>query len=249
MILYFTGTGNSRYIAKKLARETGDSLLYINERIKNKDFSTVTATEHLVFVTPTYAWQIPRLVREWIKKTEFLGTRKAWFVMNCGSEIGNAAQYNKELCDTMGFTYMGTAEIVMPENYIAMFPSPSDDEAKEIIKKAESVIEKIATLLKEKQEFPVPKGKFVSKIMSGPVNSMFYPFFVKAKHFKVDEKCIGCGKCVSLCPLNNIELKDNKPVWGKNCTHCMACICSCPTKAVEYGRISVGKNRYLCKWE
>lgn len=247
MILYFTGTGNSRYIAKKLAGETGDSLLCINDRIKNKDFTTVTATDHLVFVTPTYAWQIPRVVKEWITKTEFLGTRKAWFVMNCGSEIGNAAKYNQELCDTMGFTYMGTAEVVMPENYIAMFPSPSDDEAKEVIKKADPVIEKTAALLKEKQEFPVQKGKFVSRILSGPVNTMFYPFFVKAKAFKADEKCIGCGKCVSLCPLNNIKQKDNKPVWGKDCTHCMACICSCPTEAIEYGRISVGKNRYLCK--
>mgnify|MGYP002728531920 CR=1 FL=1 len=59
-----------------------------------------------------------------------------------------------------------------------------------------------------------------------------------------NDKCIGCGKCAKMCPLNNIKLKNSKPVWGKNCTHCMACICLCPTEAIEYGKKSVGKPRY-----
>lgn len=44
--------------------------------------------------------------------------------------------------------------------------------------------------------------------------------------------------------MNNIQLIDGKPVWGKNCTHCMACICYCPQEAIEYGKKSVGKPRY-----
>ena len=47
-----------------------------------------------------------------------------------------------------------------------------------------------------------------------------------------------------ICPLNNIHLENSKPVWGKNCTHCMACICYCPKEAIEYGRKSKGKPRY-----
>ena len=52
--------------------------------------------------------------------------------------------------------------------------------------------------------------------------------------------------CEKLCPLNNIELQNKEPVWGTNCTHCMACICGCPKEAIEYGRISKGKVRYQC---
>ena len=37
-------------------------------------------------------------------------------------------------------------------------------------------------------------------------------------------------------PLNNIRLENGKPVWGKHCTHCMACICDCPKEAIEYGK-------------
>ena len=58
--------------------------------------------------------------------------------------------------------------------------------------------------------------------------------------------CTGCGACVRACMLNNVSLTDGRPVWGKNCTHCMACICGCPQKAIEYGKKSVGKPRYQC---
>lgn len=76
------------------------------------------------------------------------------------------------------------------------------------------------------------------------VNPAFYRFFVKADAFRVTDACTGCGRCVELCPLNNVHLKNGKPVWGKNCTHCMACICYCPKEAIEYGKKSKGKPRY-----
>ena len=78
----------------------------------------------------------------------------------------------------------------------------------------------------------------------GGVRPIFYRFFVKADAFTASDACIGCGKCVRECPLNNIHLEQGKPTWGKNCTHCMECICYCPKEAIEYGKKSVGKPRY-----
>ena len=51
------------------------------------------------------------------------GAERIWFVMDCGSEIGNAAKYNRQLAAQKHLRYMGTAQIIMPENYIAMFLS------------------------------------------------------------------------------------------------------------------------------
>jgi flavodoxin len=121
MILYFTGTGNSAYIAKQMAELTGDSLISMNERIMTNDVSEINAGGKLVFVVPTYAWRIPRIVEEWIAKTKFTGDVNAYFVMNCGDTIGNAKKYIKQLCKRKGFQYMGVTGIVMPENYIAMY--------------------------------------------------------------------------------------------------------------------------------
>ena len=65
MVLYFSGTGNSKYVAKRIADALGDTLLSMNERIKAGDASAVGCGERLVIVTPTYAWRIPRIVRDW----------------------------------------------------------------------------------------------------------------------------------------------------------------------------------------
>ena len=244
MIFYFTGTGNSRYIAKQIAAVTGETIVSINDKIKAGDTAPIETDGRVVFVTPTYAWRIPRIVENWIRAVEFDGADKAWFVMDCGSEIGNAAAYNARLCADKGFAYMGTAQIVMPENYIAMFRAPDEDEAREIIAKAGPVIGKTAAELKAGAPFAKPRKNVYDRFMSGPVNPLFYRFTVKANAFTADQACIGCGKCAALCPLNNIRLEHGKPVWGKSCTHCMACIAYCPAKAIEYGKKSVGKPRY-----
>ncbi len=244
MVLYFSGTGNSKYVAKRIADALGDTLLCMNERIKAGDASAVGCGERLVIVTPTYAWRIPRIVRDWLLKTDFPGAKRAWFVMTCGSEIGNAAGFNHELCQAKCLAYEGTAQIIMPENYIAMFNAPQADEARAIVAKAEPDIKRAIAAIAADQAVAPPRRSLIDRFMSSAVNLLFYPLFVKSSAFTVNSKCVGCGQCVSLCPMNNIALKNGKPSWGKDCTHCMACICYCPTEAIEYGKKSLGKPKY-----
>ena len=222
MVLYFTGTGNSRHIAERIAHALNDTLISLNDRIKSGDITPLAVNGRLVLVMPTYAWRIPRIVRDHLLRTELRGARETWFVMDCGSEIGNAAKYNRALCREKGLVYMGTAQIVMPENFIAMFNAPTVEEARRIVAKAEPFIDRAIAAL----------------------NPVFYPLFVKANSFTASDVCIGCGKCEKLCPLNNITLQNARPVWGTNCTQCMACICYCPARAIEYGKKSAGKPRY-----
>ena len=244
LIIYFSGTGNSRYIAKCIANQLNDELLNLNDKIKENDTQSIKVNKKLVIVTPTYAWRIPGIARDWIEKTKFKGVEQVWFVMNCGGEIGNAAKYNKQLCDKKGFTYMGTSQIIMPENYIALFNTPDLKRARQIVAKAEPIIDEVINAIAAGHMFSVPRNNFYDRIMSGPVNKVFYPLCVKTKQFCVSEECISCGKCANVCPLNNITLSKGKPVWGKKCTHCMACINYCPANAIEYGKHSLGKTRY-----
>ncbi len=123
---------------------------------------------------------------------------------------------------------MGTAQIVMPENYIAMFSAPQADEARQIVAQAEPSIDRAIAAIQRNQPFAPTRNNLYDRFMSGPVNPIFYKFFVKANAFTASDACIGCGQCAKRCPMNNVTLKDGKPVWGKNCTHCMACICYCP---------------------
>ena len=244
MIFYFSGTGNSKYVAQRMAAVLGDTLVNLNDRIKAGDTSPVESGERLIIVTPTYAWRIPRIVRDWLRKTELRSAKRAWFVMTCGSEIGNAAKYNRALCAEKGLAYCGTAQIVMPENYIAMFAAPQAEEARQIVAKAEPDIDRAIAAIREGREFAAPRCNLYDRFMSGAVNQVFYPCFVRADAFTVSDACVGCGQCAKRCPMNNITLQAGKPVWGKHCTHCMACICYCPKAAIEYGKKSVGQPRY-----
>ncbi len=244
MIFYYSGTGNSKYAAKRIADALGDTLLSMNERIKAGDFSPVETGERLVVVTPTYAWRIPRIVRDWLMKTELRGAERIWFVMTCGSEIGNAGRYNDALCKAKGVGCMGTAQLVMPENYIAMFNAPQADEARAIVAKAEPDIDRAIASIGAGEAFAPTRRGLYDRFMSGPVNPIFYSFCVKADAFTVSDACVGCGRCEKLCPTNTVTLHDGRPVWGKGCTHCMACICYCPAAAIEYGKKSLGKPRY-----
>lgn len=244
MILYFSGTGNSRYVAQRIAEALGDELLSMNDRIKAGDTSPVTSDKRLVIVTPTYAWRIPRIVRDHLAETDFPCGAQAWFVMTCGSEIGNAAKYNRVLCQEKQLTFMGTTQIVMPENYIAMFNAPQAEEARQIVARAEPDIDRVISAITANQSFPPPRNNLYDRFMSGQVNPIFYSFFVKANAFSPGDACTGCGQCAKLCPTNNITIQNGKPVWGDNCTHCMACICRCPTEAIEYGKKSQSKPRY-----
>lgn len=244
MILYYSGTGNSRYVARRLAERLGDEAVSLNERIKAGDVSPVETGERLVVVTPTYAWRLPRLVRAWLSRAELVGAKSAWFVMTCGSEIGNAGKYNRALCAELGLDYMGTAQIIMPENYIAMFDAPERDEAHSIVAAAEAHIDRAAGHIAEGTPLPAAPLTLADRMKSGPVNPVFYKFCVGAKAFTVSDKCVSCGKCEKLCPTNSVTLQSGRPVWGDGCTHCMACICYCPAEAIEYGKISLGKPRY-----
>ncbi len=224
MIVYYTGTGNSRYVAQRFAATLGDDLITANEYIKNDTPAGLHSDRPWVFVSPTYGWQIPHIFADFLRRGRFTGSRKAYFVMTCGSEIGNAGSRIAALCADIGLDYQGVLQVVMPENYVAMFYVPGAEEAAQIITKVG----------------PIDRFK------TGPVNTIFYKCFVKSGPFTVSDACVGCGKCALSCPVNGIDLVERRPHWNGACTHCMACICGCPVSAIEYGHKSQGKPRYQC---
>ena len=246
MVVYFTGTGNSRYCAEMLAEKLGDKAVDSFSYIKNKIAAELISDKPWVFVCPTYAWQMPKIFADFIRTGCFSGNKNAYFLLTCGGDIGNAGEYIVPICNDVGLTYKGVMPVVMPENYVAMFSVPDEEKCRRMITDAEATVERAAELISSESDFPLPKLGFAARQKSGVVNRGFYKFYVSAKKFRTTDRCVGCGKCAELCPLGNITVSDGRPVWGEKCTHCMACICLCPEEAIEYGITSVGKRRYRC---
>ena len=166
--------------------------------------------------------------------------------MTCGSEIGNADRYNRALCQAKGLACMGTAQIVMPENYIAMFSAPQAEEARQIVARAPSRTSTASSPPSGRAgPSPRPGGSLYDRFMSGPVNPIFYSCFVKATRLHC-RQCLhpAAASASSAAPPTTSPCKTASPSGAQNCTHCMACICYCPAEAIEYGKKSRGKPRY-----
>ena len=246
MVIYYTGTGNSRFLAKIISKELQDELVDATELIRNNENREFYSEKPYVFVCPTYAWRIPKIFEKFIMDNNFKGNQSAYFVMNCGTNIGNAKKYIDKLCNIKNLQFRGVQEILMPENYICMFEAPSEQEEKEILAKAEKTAAETAEIIGDKKtDIKSRKVKPSEIIQSDVVNWAFYKFCVKDKDFYVKEDlCISCGLCEKLCVTKNITLVDGKPIWNGNCTHCQACINRCPKEAIEYGKHSIGLRRY-----
>lgn len=244
MVLYFSGTGNSQYVADRIAEMISDEAVSMNQYLKARKNVTVRSERPFVFVAPTYCWRLPRVVEQWIMKTHFSGSQDAYFILTCGGGCGNAGIYAERLCEKKGLRFHGLGQVVMPENYLAMFPTPSEAECHEIIENASPCIAGLAERIRSGKDFARRSVSFKDKVKSGPANPLFYAGIVHDKGFSVADRCISCGKCALRCPLNNIDMINGKPVWKGNCTHCMSCIAGCPTEAIEYKNKSQGQHRH-----
>ena len=246
MIVYFSGTGNSRYVAEILSEVLGDETMDAGALLCRNETALLSSVRPWIFVCPVYGWRMPRIFSAWIEKGEFSGATDAYFLLTCGSDMGDAGKYLKKLCEKKGFAFCGVQDVVMPENYIAMFKAPGKRLAAKIRKEAVPVVKKAAAQILAGEKLAAKKVDLGGRLKSSVVNPAFYALCVKSKAFYVKENCIGCGKCAKNCPVSGIEMRDGKPHWTGACTHCMACICLCGENAIEYGKKSEKKVRYRC---
>lgn len=244
MVFYFSGTGNSQLTAKQIAAELDDELVSINHCLQKGEKENFLSKRPLVFIAPTYAWQMPKVVGQWIRETKFEGNPNTFFILTCGGSVGNASAYARKLCEEKGLRFLGLAPISMPNNYVAMSNTPDQAECTALLEKAREHISSLSAMIQKGERFSDAPLSYKDKMNSGLVNALYYPLLVKDKGFAVSDACVSCGKCTRRCPLNNIRMSDGKPVWNGNCTHCMACIGGCPTEAIEYKSASKGNRRY-----
>ena len=250
MIYYFSGTGNSYAAAKHLAEGLGEDLMDISVAVKEGNYEyTLAQDEKLGFVFPVYAWAPPKIVTDFVKNLElyYSGDPYIFAVCTCGASAGKTMDLFEKALEENGLVLDSGFSIVMPDNYIPMFEVDSDEEIAEKLAKAEKTLDNILRAIKLgwSDFFRVKRGK-LSGILTTVVNPLFSMGALKTKSFYVTDDCIGCGLCEKICTSNCIEMAADKPVWTADaCNMCLACLNRCPAKAIQYGKKTEKRGRYV----
>ncbi len=250
MIFYFTGTGNSGYAASETAKGTNDEIISISKLMRSGDKLefTLKEGENIGFVFPIYAWAPPKMVLDFIKKAKFINYKDNYVfaIATCGADIGNTMKLVKKALAGKSMNLNSGFSIAMPNNYIIMGNVDSKEEEKQKLDHSKVFIEKIVKIInnKENNVFKIKKGT-LGALLTTVVNPMFVKHAMDPGKFYANDKCVGCGLCANVCNTGTIMIVDQKPVWGKDCTQCLACLHSCPKQAIQYGKGTEAKGRYV----
>lgn len=233
--IYFSGTGNSRY-AIEVFLQTYDSEAKAFSIEDDSIIEKVKEHEEIVFSYPVQYSTVPKILREFVIKNEMLWRNKKVFVIaTMGMFSGDGAGVLGRLLQKCGAELIGGLHLKMPDSICdEKVLKRSLEKNRKLVKNAESKIKRTVKSIKAGN--PPQEGIGVFCRIAGFFGQRLY-FGNKTKNYtdklRIDaQKCVGCGKCVNICPMNNIELVNSNAIPNKKCTMCYRCVNYCPKQAI-----------------
>lgn len=292
MIYWYSGTGNTRYAASYIATATGDDrdlfmrrgsrLSHITMLQKTGKLPMPQPPENPVdskevsgFFCPVYSWGIPPVVLYWIRNcldAEAARGTYIYAVLTCGDETGRAPQMLRKALARRGLSLDAIWSVQMPNDYV-LLPGFSVDDPQLAQRKLEAApkrLDEIAAQIRGQVRTEDCVEGPAAWLKTGMVYPLFRRWGTSFGHWKIDrDKCICCGRCVSVCPVDNITMEEARtddkiqtiyrgdgnncgliraayPMWGKKCISCCACYNACPEHIIEFRRFTRGKGQYYC---
>lgn len=235
IILYFTGTGNSLYIARQLADENTE-IFSIPQMMKQgrHDF----AADEIGIVYPIYGHMPPNMVRNFIKQARLLAGYK-FAVLTFGMLDFNAAEIWDNISRQSGTTFDYINTIVMVDNWLPNFNMADQ------IKMDKHIPEQLAKVkedLGQQKKWVKPATDAARRAHEGFMYfSRLDPdigFLMRSeKYFQVTDACIGCGICTEVCPRGNYKLTSEGVKGEGDCDFCFSCIHNCPQHAIQFASL------------
>lgn len=230
MILYFSGTGNSLYVAKKLAELTGDTAVPISaihercQRIQDRIIG---------FVFPVYFGDLPEPVQDFIRQVRFQKSTYFYGIATCGSAPGRSLRtmdriLRRQHCSlSYGAVLPMIANSTIASRRHIRYDMNRLDHADELVAAAANKI----------------RGQVRDTTAIHSSLSAWLMNLGLIRH--AGERCVACGLCARICPVSNIICTAKGAVIGSHCSHCLACVHWCPQQAVTvHGKQVLSEDQY-----
>ena len=248
MIFYFSATGNSKYVAERVAAATDDRLISLRDAVRARRYTYDASRESRIgFVVPVYFQGLPSILNFFLEKLELVGCRDPYIyvVFTCGNWTGDAAGQLAKALKKKDLTLSAQFGILMVDNYVPMFTVPEEAEASRVLDEAEEAIGEACRAIRSKGigdydrcRGPAPAAQ----------TAAMYPLYNRGrstKPFVVTDHCIGCGLCQEICPCGAILISGGKPAWIKpKCVQCLGCLHRCPAQAIHWKKPDENRGRY-----
>lgn len=243
-LYYFSGTGNTLYLAQRLADELGEcELISISTAMKENKISATTENVGILF--PVYCFGTPNIIKEFITKLNVSDSAYLFAAVSFGGLLSRALPIFRRECKKAGLKLNAGFGVQMPGNAVSTYDLIPEEKQKEFAQLFEQRIPEIASAV---------KGRIINKpetrqLFFQPLMSMLHPVFMKgiakgAKEYHTTAQCQLCGECVKMCPVGNISIEEKQVLWGEKCEQCMACIQWCSREAIQIGDKTADRKRY-----
>ena len=241
-LYYFTGTGNSLAVARRLVGALG--ALPPLPMVRLLGVKEVTPDANLVgLVYPVHHWGPADLALRFARLLRPLDGAYVFAVATYGNHSGRAFQDLDRALRARGHGLDAGFHVRTVQNYVPVFPIPGDDVLRRILSDADAQVDRIAATVDargrgEREHWwwrPAVRAYYLSSKTD---------LHGKDRHFTATEGCDSCGVCAQVCPVGNIAMEGGRPVWQHRCEQCFACINWCPRGAIEWGASTRGMGRY-----
>lgn len=237
MIIYFSATGNCKYVAKRISENINDKIVSMIKLNKKKEYDIeLKDDEKLGIVIPTYFWGLPVLVRQYLSNINIITDNDNPFIYaisTYGTTPGASIEIIDGLVNDKGFKLSSKYTLQMVDTWTVEFDLTKEENIAEFTKNTEDKLDMIIDSISSGKNDDLTektKPKLFAKFAQ-----FAYNLDRKTSYFSVDDSCTLCGLCSGDCPVDAIEIRDEKVVWVKNkCLICFRCIHRCPSFAIEY---------------
>lgn len=241
VIYYFSGTGNSLYVARQLEKKLPSAKLIPVVNLLSKEIIRIDA-EIIGIVFPLHGMTIPVPINRFLSKADIKSSKYIFAVATRGGTKCFAFAKIKKLLKKKKKTLDAHFVLNMASNdpKFADWEVATKKELAKIEKRVNSRVDAIAEIVLQQKTNQVEDVEFIcdssyalEKLISAGVK--YAQYNGGRNYFYADSNCIGCGICAKVCPSKKVVIKGSKPVWQNNvkCYFCYACINYCPQNASQ----------------